>query len=330
MNTPVHKLPLSRNLTPAQTLTGIRLLNLNLNLNSILSPFLLHLLLLFLATACSPDNDRSDAYGNFEATEIDVSAETSGRLVAFTIEEGQQISAGEVAGMVDTLTLHLNLQQLRAQKASVLSRLDEVRAEAAVLSEQKQLAETESERISRLAADNAATRRQLDDATGRVNVLQRQIEAVGSRRGSIRSEAEVIDTRIELLRDQIRRSSVTSPVSGTVLAKYAEPGEMVSPGKPLFRVAELETMYLRVYVSGSQLPGIEPGGRVEVLIDAPDGTLDSLEGEISWIASRGEFTPRTIQTREDRVNTVYAVKIRVPNDGRLKIGMPGEARFKFR
>ena len=280
-----------------------------------------------LLAGCGPGNDATDAWGNFEATEVMVSAETGGRLLSLDVEEGARLESGRVAGWVDTIPLNLKVRQIEAQKEAVLSRLVSARAQADVHREQKAVAEVELERVRRMFDDGAATQRQLDDAMGKIRVLDRQIDATGAEMGSIRSEARVIDAQIAELRDRMERSAIRTPVSGTVLAKYAEAGEMAAPGKPLFKIADLETMYLRAYISGAQLADVRLGQPVEVLFDGPDGTLDRISGEISWIASRGEFTPRTIQTRDERVTTVYAIKVRVRNDGRLKIGMPGEVRF---
>ncbi len=280
-----------------------------------------------LLAGCGSDNDSTDAWGNFEATEVMVSAETGGRLIAFEAEEGVRLDSGRVAGWVDTIPLDLKIQQLEAQKEAILSRLANARAQADVHREQKDVAEVELERVRRMFADGASTQRQLDEAAGRVRVLDRQIEAAETQKGSIRSEARVLDVQMMEIRDRMDRSAIRTPISGTVLTKYAEAGEMAAPGKPLFKLADLQTMYLRAYISGAQLGEVRLGQSVEVLFDGPDGTMDRISGEISWIASRGEFTPRTIQTRDERITTVYAMKVRVRNDGRLKIGMPGEVRF---
>ena len=296
------------------------------NIPAIFIPFIIFPYI-FIAAGCTGNDITSDAYGNFEATEVMVSAETGGRLLSLAADEGDRLTKAEVVAQVDTMALYLEHRQLNAQKASILTRLQEVRAGADVLREQKSVASVERDRVRRMHDDGAATRRQLDDAEGKVSVLERQITAAETKENSIRSEARVVDAQLERLRDRIERATVRNPVAGTVLSRYAEPGEMVSSGKPLYKLADLETMYLRAYISGSQLAEVETGQTVEVLFDGPGGSLERIEGEISWIASRGEFTPRTIETREERVNTVYAVKVRVPNDGRLKIGMPGEVKF---
>lgn len=282
---------------------------------------------MLLISACRPDEPDSDAYGNFEATEVKVSSEQPGKLIAFDVEEGKQLEEGRLAGQVDTLRYAIKLSQLEAQQRAILSRVDEVESEMEVFREKKTVAENERDRVRRMYEEDAATSRELDQAEGEVRVLERQIESARSRLGSIRSEAETIDAQRDEVRDQLRRTGIENPVEGTVLSKYAEPGEMAQAGQPLYRIADLSTMYLRVFVSGSQLPQLQLDQPVTVLIDGEDGEFDELEGEISWISSRAEFTPGTVQTREERLNQVYAVKVRVPNDGRLKIGMPGEIRF---
>ncbi len=280
-----------------------------------------------ILAGCGTGTDAPDAWGAFEATEVMVSAETGGRLIAFNVSEGVQVKSDFVAGWVDTLPLNLQMRQLESQKAAILSRLQNAEAQSEIYREQKAVAGVELERTMRMFDDGAATQRQLDDTEGRIRVLRRQIDASEAQKNSIRSEARVIDAQMDELRDRVDRSAIRSPITGTVLAKYAEPGEMASPGMPLFKLANLDTMYLRAYISGSQLAEARLGQSATVMFDGPDGAINQMEGKISWIASRGEFTPRTIQTREERVNTVYAIKVRVHNDGQLKIGMPGEVRF---
>ena len=285
------------------------------------------IILSILVGGCSGNDTTSDAFGNFEATEVMVSSEAGGRLLSLNVREGSRLTGGQAVGQVDTVSLHLEALQLQAQKESVLSRMDEVRAEADVLRQQQKVANVELDRIQRMFDDGSATRRQLDDAGGKVSVLERQIAAAETKQNSISSEAGVLDAQLERLRDRIARAQIHNPRDGTVLTRYAEAGEMVSPGKPLYKLADMETMFLRAWISGSQLAEVETGQMVDVLFDGPGGSIERMEGEISWIASRGEFTPRTIETREERVNTVYAIKVRVQNDGRIKIGMPGEVTF---
>jgi HlyD family secretion protein len=241
-------------------------------------------------TGCGNDVPPSDAYGTFESTEVIISAETAGRLVLFDAQEGDRIEKGQILGWVDTLGLSLEVAQLKAQRLAVLARLESNRAQADVHREQLKVARNELQRVRRLHDDGAATDRQLDEAEGNAGILERQIRSVEAQQSGIRSEAQVIEAQMARLRDRIERSAVRSPLSGTVLARHAEPGEMVSPGKALCKVADLDTMYLRAWISGGQLGQLRIGQQVRVLFDGPDGKLEQLTGEVSWIASRGEFT----------------------------------------
>ena len=276
---------------------------------------------------CTGNEVTSDAYGNFEATEVMVSAESGGRLLSLNAREGARLTKGEITAQIDTMALFLEARQLEAQRESILMRLQEIRAEADVLRRQKSVAKVELDRVRRMYDDGSATRRQLDEIEGMVSVLEHRITATVTKENSIRSEARVLDAQLERQRDRLSRATVRNPADGTVLNRYVEPGEMISSGRPLYKLADLETMYLRAYISGSQLAEVETDQVVTVVFDGPGGTLAQIDGVVSWIASRGEFTPRTIETREERVNTVYAIKVRVQNDGRLKIGMPGEVKF---
>lgn len=277
---------------------------------------------------CSGGNGKSDAYGNFESTEILISAESSGRLLFLHVSEGMSVDSGAIVGCVDTVQLHLKRSQLIASRQGVSSRVTNILAQIGVLREQKRVAETEKIRVETLFKENAATQKQLDDVSGQVSVLEKQIASIESQNAGVLAEVRSLDAQIDQINDQIRRSVIVNPVTGTVLTKYVEPFEILSYGKPLYKVADLETMYLRVYVSGGQLPSVKIGQTVEVLIDRDSKGMEPLHGEVSWVSSKAEFTPKIIQTKEERVNMVYAVKIRVVNDGRLKIGMPGEANFK--
>lgn len=289
-----------------------------------------HVILLaaLCAAGCSGRNDLSDAYGNFESTEVLVSSEAAGRLIFLDAEEGRRIETGVVVGCIDTTQLHLKLEQLSAMRQSAASRIANILAQIAVLQEQKRVAETEQARVVRLIKDNASTQKQLDDVEGQLRILDRQIASIETQNASVLGDVRSLDAQIEQIRDQIRRSVVVNPVPGIVLTKFVEAHEIVNYGKPLYKIADLRTMYLRVYVSGDQLPEVKIGQSVEVLIDGPEDKLESLTGDVSWVSSKAEFTPKIIQTKEERVRMVYAVKVRVVNDGRLKIGMPGEVNFK--
>lgn len=272
--------------------------------------------------SCS-NGEKADGYGNFEATEITISSEANGKLEYLNVEEGQVLEKGTAVGLVDTLQLYLNKQQLLAQKETVASKSGGVWSQVSVLNEQLQTAKTEQERIQNMFAENAATKRQLDQANSQVDVLKKQIKNVETQNAPIVNEVKSIDAKVAQIEEQIAKSKITNPIKGTVLTKYAEPGEIVSFGKPLYKIADLEEMTLRVYVSETQLPNIKIGQEVTVKIDSGEEMKD-YQGTISWISASAEFTPKIIQTKEERVNLVYAVKVTVKNDGSLKIGMPAE------
>ncbi len=272
--------------------------------------------------SCSND-EKADGYGNFEATEITISSEANGKLEFLNLEEGQVLEKGEIVGLVDTLQLYLNKQQLLASKATVASKSGGVWSQVSVLNQQLQTAKTEQQRIQNMFAENAATQRQLDQANSQVNVLKKQIQNVETQNEPIVNEVKSMDAKVAQIVDQISKSKITNPIKGTVLTQFAEPGEIVSFGKPLYKVADLEEMTLRVYVSETQLPNIKIGQEVTVKIDSR-AEMKNYSGTISWISASAEFTPKIIQTKEKRVNLVYAVKVTVKNDGSLKIGMPSE------
>jgi HlyD family secretion protein len=269
-----------------------------------------------------------DAYGNFEATEVVVSAETSGQLLRFTPVEGDRVSAGQLVAVIDTTQLALERQQLLAQRAATGSRGTEVARQAEVLEVQREIARRNYERTQRLFAEQAATAQQLDQAERDYRVLGEQIEAARAQRQSVGLDAAATEARVAQIRDRIAKSRVTSPVGGTVLATYAKAGEFVQPGQPLYKVADLDTLELRAYVTEPQLARIKIGQRVQVHVDRGKGALMTRPGTVSWISSKAEFTPTPVQTRDERADLVYAVKVRVANhDGVLKIGMPADVRL---
>ena len=276
---------------------------------------------------CSSQQQGSDAYGNFEATTLLVSAESNGRLLWFRVEEGNKFAANDTVGLVDTVALHLKKGTLHAQMAAVRSKAAGLTARKKVLLRQLENLRTEQARVHGLFAGHAATQKQVDDIDGQVEVMQLQIRELEVQRLGVLDELGVLQAQIAQVNDQIENSFVVVPEEGTVLEKYAEAGELVMPGKALFKMGRMRQMYLRVYVDETQLPQIREGGAAQVLIDNGQG-MDTLRGRVSWIAGEAEFTPKIIQTRRERVNLVYAVKILVDNDGRLKIGMPGEANFQ--
>jgi HlyD family secretion protein len=279
-----------------------------------------------LLTAC--DEEEPDAHGNFEAREVVVSAEVGGQLLRFEPDEGERLAAGAVVGQTDTTALGLQREELIAQRGASRTRTTEAEAQIDVLQAQLATAREEYQRTLRLFRAEAATAQQLNQNEGEVRVLQKRIEAARAQTGVSRQQVGGAEARIQQIEAQIAKSRITNPIAGTVLTTYAEAGEFVQPGQPLYKIADLDTLTLRAYVSGAQLASFPIGGRVQVQIDAGKDELMTLPGRVTWIASEAEFTPTPIQTREERTDQVYAVKIRVPNpNGTIKIGMPGEVVF---
>lgn len=278
----------------------------------------------FLIVACNNNKDKADAYGNFEAIETIVGADGQGKLIKFVPEEGMQLKAGEIVGVIDTTSLYLKKQQIIAMKRAAESKLVQIRAQINVQETQKEVISKEKTRMENLVKDKAAPEKQLDDIAGQYNIIVSQIASTKSQNQGVVGEIESLDQQIRQIEDQISRSYIINPINGTVLEKYIEPFEMTTLGKNLYKIANLESLRLKVYVNGALLPNIKIGQKVTVKIDENEENTQSLQGTISWISSQAEFTPKTIQTREERVKQVYAVKVDVINDGRVKIGMPGE------
>ncbi|WP_310993070.1 HlyD family secretion protein [Aequorivita marina] len=278
----------------------------------------------FLGALLSCSNgEKADGYGNFEATEVIVSSEANGKLEFFNLEEGEVLEKGALVGLVDTLPLYLNKQQLLASKKTVASKSGGVWSQINVINQQLKTAKSEAQRVQNMFAENAATQRQLDQANSQVNVLKSKIKNIETQNAPIVNELKSVDAKIAQLNDQLAKSKISNPITGTVLTKFAEPGEVVSYGKPLYKIANMKAMTLRVYVSETQLSSINIGQEVIVKIDS-GAEMKAYQGVISWISASAEFTPKIIQTKEERVNLVYAVKLTVKNDGSLKIGMPAE------
>jgi HlyD family secretion protein len=277
--------------------------------------------------SCNKNNEKADGYGNFEATEVTISAEANGKIDFLKLEEGVILEPNTEVGLIDTSQLHFNKQQLIASKNMVFSKSENVLSQSNVIRAQLKTTLIEQKRIQNMFAENAATKRQVDEITGKVNVLKEQLKSIGTQNTPIVNEVQSIDIQIEKINDQIQKSKIINPIKGTVLAKYTEPNEVTAFGKPLYKIADITEMTLRVYVSETELPQIKVGQNVTVKIDAQKD-MKSYSGTISWIASSAEFTPKIIQTKEERINLVYAVKVKVKNDGSLKIGMPAEMWIK--
>ena len=276
-----------------------------------------------LLGSCTSNGDKADGYGNFEATEITISAEANGKILFLDAEEGNVLAQNEVVGVIDTVQLSLKREQLLASKNTIFSKSRNVLSQREVLKEQLKVAQNDRTRIKNLLQAKAATTKQLDDITGQINIIKEQIKSVETQNSPIINEIKSMEIQIRQIEDQINKSVIQNPVKGTVLVKYAEPNEITAFGKPLYKIANLEDMILRVYISENQLSKLKIGQEVSVKIDAGE-EMKSYPGVVSWIAESAEFTPKIIQTKEERVNLVYALKVKVRNDGSLKIGMPAE------
>ncbi len=284
-----------------------------------------------LMLSCKQAPQLYDASGSFEAIETLIPADASGIIQQLDIREGQVIDSAQIIGYIDSTQLHLRKKQLEAQIKAVLSKKPNISRQLAAYQVQLDQARHELARIDRLVKADAATPKQLDDAKSMVAVIEKQMEALQSTL-SITSEGLSQDTgplftQIAQLNDQIRRCVITNPVKGTVLTTYAEPFEMAVPGKPLYKIADLSSIILRAYITGDQLTGRRLGDQVTIMVDDTSGTYKTYNGTIEWISDKAEFTPKTIQTKDERANLVYAMKIRVANDGYLKIGMYGEVKW---
>ncbi|NRD22621.1 HlyD family efflux transporter periplasmic adaptor subunit [Winogradskyella litoriviva] len=277
----------------------------------------------FSLFSCGNGNGKADGYGNFEATEITISAESNGKLIQFNLNEGDVLKKNQFIGYIDTIPLALKREQLVVSKAVISSKSKGVLSQIAVLNSRLKTANTNKIRVENLIKDNAGTQKQLDDVTGEIDVIRNQIRSVEIQNAPVVNELKSIDVQLKQIDDQIQKSKIINPEYGTVLTKYTEPNEITAFGKPLYKIADLNTMQLRVYISETQLANIKIGQKVTVKIDDVDA-MKSYKGTISWIASEAEFTPKIIQTKEERVALVYAVKVDVKNDGSLKIGMPAE------
>ncbi|MBI5217829.1 MAG: HlyD family efflux transporter periplasmic adaptor subunit [Bacteroidia bacterium] len=280
-----------------------------------------------IAASCSNHEKKSDAYGSFETTEITISSEANGKLLYLNVCEGQELSKDTPVGQVDTIDLYLKTQQLKAQAQAISKKTPNVSKQADVQKQQKENLLVEKSRFEKLLKDGAATQKQLDDINAALNLVDKQIESIEVQNGSTQDEINAIEKQIAQVEESIKKCKIKNPVKGTVLTKYMEPNEIAIMGKALYKIADMNEMYLKVYVSGEQLPGIKLGQKVQVLVDKNAKENQQMEGAVSWISQQAEFTPKIIQTKEERVNLVYAVKILVKNNGTLKIGMPGEANF---
>lgn len=287
---------------------------------------------MLMMAACGNKEKEYDATGTFEATETTVYAEQNGALLTFSVNEGEVLEAGREVGLIDTTQTWLKIQQLGATKQVYQSQKPDMQRQIAVTRQQLVKARQEEQRYKELVADGAAPSKMLDDARSQVMVLQRQLDAqISSLTTSTRAldkQSAATDVQVNQLRDILRKCHIMTPTKGTVLEKYVERGEFVAAGKPLFKIADTENMFMRAYVTSAQLKDIKLGQKVKVFADYGDGQKKTYDGTISWISSRSEFTPKTILTDDERADLVYAVKIAIKNDGFVKIGMYGEVKLK--
>lgn len=280
-----------------------------------------------MMAACGNNEKEYDATGTFEATETTVFAEQNGALMTFGVQEGDSIEANAEVGLIDTTQVWLKIQQLGATKQVYQSQKPDTERQIAATRQQLAKAQQDEQRYRELVADGAAPSKMLDDAVSQVKVLQRQLDAqvstLNTQVSTLNSQLSTADVQIEQLRDQLRKCHITTPTKGTVLEKYVERGEFVAIGKPLFKIADTEDMYMRAYVTSAQLQTIKLGQQVKVFADYGDGQKKAYDGTVSWISSRSEFTPKTILTDDERADLVYAIKVAIKNDGFVKIGMYG-------
>ncbi len=303
------------------------------------------LLFSLLFSACNNKKDDYDASGTFEATEIMVPAEANGVIEVFNIDEGETLNSGRQVGYIDTTQLYLKKKQLEAQIKATGTKLPDIAAQTAQFKQQAAVIQSrldylkhEQARVQNLVKADAATPKQLDDINAQVDEAQQQLKAVNeqgaaqtsalqTQHSGISSEVNPLYIQIQQVNDQLEKSKIINPVTGTVLTKFAEKDEMATVGKPLYSIADLSTITLRAYITGDQFTSIKLGQKVKVLVDDQSGKMKEYDGTITWINDKAEFTPKTIQTKDERANLVYAVKISVKNDGYLKIGMYGEVSF---
>lgn len=286
---------------------------------------------IFMLISCQDSQVKWDATGTFEATEITVSAEGTGNILDLDLEEGSRLISGQVVGCIDTIQLYLRTLQLRSSSQGTLSRRSDIAKQIASLEQQITWQSSEKLRFENLVRQNAATQKQVDDIKNQIEVLEKQLVAQRSTlentNRSLNDESSALEIQIAQIDDQLRKCKISSPSTGTVLVKFAEPGEFTTSGKPLFKMADLDRVYLRAYITADQLTQLKLNQEVKVYSDFGASEQREYLGRISWISDRSEFTPKTIQTRDERANLVYAIKISVHNDGYLKIGMYGQVIF---
>jgi len=285
-----------------------------------------------LLFSCTAEKNMTDASGTFEATETIIASEATGKILQFDLQEGDDLKTGTVIGYVDSAQLHFSKLQLMQSQKAILSGRPDVNAQIESLERELENAVSDRDRIQNLVKGEVASQKQLDDANARIAVLRSRIEAQKSilttSTTSLNEQARTVTTQLAQVEDQLRKCRIVNPLDGTVLATYANPFEMVTVGKPLYKIADLSSLVLRAYITNEQFSKIKVGQPAHVVVDADGGGSKTYDGTIAWINNKAEFTPKTIQTKDERANLVYAIKVRVKNDGLLKIGMYGEVVFK--
>lgn len=288
-------------------------------------------LLVLLAASCVEGNKAYDASGVFESTEVTVSAEGNGKILSLDIQEGDRLEAGQIVGCIDTVQLHLSEVQLEASRRAVGSGWLDISRQIAALESQIGKQRQELDRFTKLEKAGASNRKQVEDIQAQIETLERQLaaqeESLNSSNRNVSGQADALEAQIEQIRDRIRKCVITSPVAGTVLAKYSEAGEFAALGHALFKVADIDNIRLRAYITADQLTTLKLGQQVRVFADQGSSGRKEYAGTLIWISDKAEFTPKTIQTRDERANLVYAVKIAVENDGLIKLGMYGDIKF---
>lgn len=288
-------------------------------------------LLVLLAASCVEGNKAYDASGVFESTEVTVSAEGNGKILSLDLQEGDRLEAGQIVGCIDTVQLHLSEIQLEASRRAVGSGRLDISRQIAALESQIGKQRQELDRFTKLEKAGASNRKQVEDIQAQIETLERQLaaqeESLNSSNRNVSGQADALEAQIEQIRDRIRKCVITSPVAGTVLAKYSEAGEFAALGRALFKVADIDNIRLRAYITADQLTALKLGQQVRVFADQGSSGRKEYAGTLIWISDKAEFTPKSIQTRDERANLVYAVKIAVENDGLIKLGMYGDIKF---
>jgi HlyD family secretion protein len=297
----------------------------------VMKSYPIYVLIALIIFSCNNKKNKFDATGTFEATEVIVSSEASGKLLAFNLEEGQVLKNGQNIGAIDSTQLCLTKLQLRENQKAVLSGKPDVQTQLEATRKEIENTRVEKKRIDNLVKGNVASQKQLDDINTKLAVLESRLAAQQSSlkttTSTLTEQSNAINVQMAMVEDQLKKCTIINPIDGTVLTKYAMQNEMTMPGKALYKIADLSSVILRAYVSGNQLSQIKLGQSVKVLVDAPDDGYKEYTGTITWVSDKAEFTPKTIQTKDERANLVYAVKINVKNDGYLKLGMYGEVKF---